>query len=227
MLNWPDYLVRLFYSRVVGLHPAIKILALLVMAALIQRLTLTELTVLGSLLFGTLIYFRVQAFVSMFWRMRWLFISMAMIYAYATPGEYLPNWPMDVAPTYEGLRGAAYQIVRISSVLAGIAILMATTTREVLMAGIYVLIRPLRYLGLSPERFTARLYLTLRYLDERANAQSKLEAGTAQWTKMLTLKLDDLKQDSVNETIRLDLPRLALLDYFSIIIIVCLVLITL
>lgn len=202
-------------------------IALLVMAVLIQRFKLDQLLVLASMLLGTLMYFRVQTFVSMMWRMRWLFLSMTMIYAYTTPGEYLPHWPMDMAPTYEGLTGAAYQIARMLMVLAGIAVLMATSTREALMAGIYFLIKPLRHMGLSPERFTARLCLTLQYIDERGKTPSKLEPSSTKWTQILTLKTASAQQQSMNETISLYLPRFSLLDYFSIFIIFLVIVITL
>lgn len=186
------------------------------MAALIQRFQLEHLIVLGSVLLGALIYCKAQNFVSMIWRMRWLFLSMTIIYAYATPGEYLPNWPMDIAPTYEGLKGATYQIARMSIVLAGIAVLIATSTRKSLMAGIYFLIQPLRYLQLSPERFTARLYLTLQYIDERAKTHAKPEAGSNKWTQILNLKIAMAQQHVANETISLDLPKFGLLDYLLI-----------
>ncbi len=202
-----------FLFKDMRLHPATKIFALVLMAVFIQGLKLNQLLVLGSILLSGLIYVGVRAFVSMIWRMRWLFLSMTFIYAFATPGEYIPHWPMDVAPTYEGLKGAAHQIATMTIVLAGIALLLATSSREALMAGIYFLIQPLRFVGLTPARFTARLYLTLQYIDDHQKAQAKQSTATSKWAQILTLDLDSAQPSTTNEMIGLDLPRLSLLDY--------------
>ena len=120
-----------------GLHPAVKIMAFILMAILIQHSKLRALVVLAVVLLLALFYFRVSRFMAMIRRMRWLFLSMLIVYAYTTPGEYLNHWPFDMAPSYEGLRDGFYQIARISLVLASISLLMATSTRENLMTGIY------------------------------------------------------------------------------------------
>ena len=214
-----------FLLNRIGLHPATKIFALVLMAACIQALKLNQLLLLGLILLNGLIYFGVGTFASMIWRMRWLFLSMTLIYAFATPGEYIPHWPMDVAPTYEGLKGATYQIARMTLVLAGIALLIATSSREALMAGIYFFIQPLRFVGLSPARFTARLYLTLQYIDDHQKAQAKQVTATSKWAQILTIDVGSAKPSAINEKIRLDLPRMRFLDYVLMAILFALVVI--
>lgn len=101
-------------------------------------------------------------------RMRWLFISILIIYAFGTPGEYIQGFTSRFLPTYEGVALGFLQIARLIIALASISILFATSSKEHLMAGLYKLLSPLNYIGCDVQRFTARLLLTLEYVDELA-----------------------------------------------------------
>lgn len=101
-------------------------------------------------------------------RMRWLFISIFIIYAFGTPGEYVPQFPAGFAPTFEGSSLGSLQIAKLLIALAALNILFASSSVESLMAGLYMLLAPLKFLGLNVERFTARLLLTLDYVEELA-----------------------------------------------------------
>ena len=195
-----------------GLHPASKIAAFILIAVLIPRLNLSAMLGLAFVLSLVLMYFRVRRFISMMQRMRWLFLSMLIIYAYTTPGEYLSRWPMDLAPSYEGLRDGCYQIARVSLVLAGISILMVTSSREKLMVGIYTLIKPLSVLRLSPERFTARLYLTLQYI-EKVKKQSARQDKQSSWQESFKAYLSDSQEQVFLEVLHLEAPQFSLIDY--------------
>lgn len=198
-----------------GLHPAIKILLFILMAVLIPHLKLLTLFGLAFVLSLALIFFRVRSFISMMRRMRWLFLSMLVVYAYTTPGEYLSNWPLDLAPSYEGLSDGIHQVFSVSLVLAGISILLATSTRESLMVGIYTLIKPLSILSVSPERFTARLYLTLQYI-ERAKKQCVKQDRSADWRSSFYAILGNTQDIAPSEIISLVEPSLHILDYICV-----------
>jgi len=205
-----------------GLHPAVKIMAFILMAILIQHSKLRALVVLAVVLLLALFYFRVSRFMAMIRRMRWLFLSMLIVYAYTTPGEYLNHWPFDMAPSYEGLRDGFYQIARISLVLASISLLMATSTRENLMTGIYALIKPLSFLGISPERFTARLYLTLQYMDQ-VKKQSNLHDKTLSWPERFYVLLSQTQESAACEMIRLEVPPIGLFDCVCVAVLLILI----
>jgi len=98
-------------------------------------------------------------------RARWLFLSILLIYAFATPGEYVAGFPDAFAPTYEGIKSGLMQALRLAVMLGALSLVLATSSREQFMSGIYVLLRPFRILGISPERFSARLWLTLHYAE--------------------------------------------------------------
>lgn len=122
--------------------------------------------VAAALLGVALLYYRVLLFGNIVRRSRWLLVSLFLIYAFTTPGEYLHDLPFEILPTYEGIASGLQQMARLTLMLAGLALLLTTTKREQLMAGAYFLLRPLRWLGLAPERFAARLWLTLHYVEQ-------------------------------------------------------------
>jgi len=106
--------------------------------------------------------------------MRWFFFSIFLIYALGTPGELLPQFPLSIAPSFEGLQLGLLQISRLVIALAALTVLLSTSTKTELMLALYMLLKPLSYLGLDVERFSVRLLLTLNYVDEFA---SKTKAG--------------------------------------------------
>lgn len=203
-------------------HPATKMLVLMLMVVCIPRLQPNQLLALGLLLSAGLVYFRVSRFFLMLRRMRWLFISMVLIYSYTTPGQYLANWPIDLAPTYEGLSQGMLQIAKICLVLAGISLLMATSTKEALMVGVYSIIQPLKYLGLHPERFTARLFLTMQYI-EASESKPKLQDGQSVWQRILSFRLETLENASTKESVSLDIPKFGFVDYLFIALVLILI----
>jgi len=198
-----------------GLHPAVKILALILMTVSIPLISFNGLAILFLLLSIGLIRFRVNRFLKMMLRMRWLFLSIWLIYAFTTPGEYLHGLPIDLMPTYEGLRVGFMQIFRIAMVLAGVSILMASATQEKLMVGIYHLLRPLGVLGIRCERFTARLYLTLKYI-ENANPQSSMPLISLGWHHRFEALLDDATKLAKLEIIHLENMPFSKLDYLCL-----------
>ena len=105
-------------------------------------------------------------------RTRWLFLSLILIYAFATPGaSLLPQWGI-FSPTTEGLRSGAMQAWRLVVLLLALALLMASSTRENLLAGLYSLLRPFKVIGASPERIAVRLWLTLHYAEQGTGIKS-------------------------------------------------------
>ncbi|MDP1766273.1 MAG: CbiQ family ECF transporter T component [Methylotenera sp.] len=101
-------------------------------------------------------------------RMRWLFISIFIIYAFGTPGEYIKQFPINFSPTIEGCVLGLLHIAKLLIALATLSLLFSTSSKEQLMTGLYLLLLPLKRLGLSTEQFTARLILTLDYVEDLA-----------------------------------------------------------
>ena len=196
------------------MHPAIKILGLICLGVVLNRLAAPSLFTLLGLMVVSIVHWRVGAWLKMLLRMRWLFLSIWLVYSFTTPGEYVKWMPLSMGVTYEGLQAGLLQIVRLSTMLAAIALLMRTTSRNDLIAGFYLLLRPLSFLKLRPERFAARLCLTLQYLED---AELKKKNGLSEKSWMQLLNMDLSGQDAYqSQIIELQLPGFVYLDFVGL-----------
>lgn len=98
-------------------------------------------------------------------RTRWLLLVLLVSYAYTLPGTAW--WPTAgwLSPSVEGVQQGVLRAARLVLMLAGLAVLLATTPRPRLVYGLYTLARPLTWLGLDRRAFAVRLGLTLDYVD--------------------------------------------------------------
>ena len=145
------------------LHPATQILVWCALVAAMQFLPATRMLISGG--FVLLLAFMVsrQKLRQLLRRTRWFMISLWLIYAYSIPGQAL--FDSIFSPTREGLTSGGLQSMRLLVALAGLAMLLDRLHRQQLMAGLYSLLLPLQYLGLSRERLAVRLALTLHYAE--------------------------------------------------------------
>lgn len=195
------------------MHPSLRIVALVLLAVSVQFMGSLALGVAGCLLLAMALYWHVGLLSGMLYRSRWLLLTLLLIYAFTTPGEYLKGWNPDYSPTYEGISQGLLQAGRLAMMLAGLAILLGTTPRNALMAGIFLLLRPLRLIGISPDRFTARLWLTLHYVEQEPPA----DKGTF-WSRFH--RADEHDQATPVEHVRFALPLFTRLDWVILILIV-------
>lgn len=134
------------------------------MAVLMPKLTLLPIFIIGLLLWITLNQHGRKFLWATLGRMRWLWLSIVLIMAFNTPGEVLAFWTWYGAPTYEGLQQGGLQIARLALMLVLIALMTCALSMEQLLSAFYLLSKPLRYLGLSPQRLAIRLCLTIQYI---------------------------------------------------------------
>lgn len=106
-----------------------------------------------------------QQFVRYLRRSRWLLLVLLLVHAYSLPGA--PLWPVlgTYGPSQVGVSSGLLQSWRLMLVLALLAVLMTRLTREAILAGIYTLMAPLKFVGLEPERMAVRVWLTMRYAE--------------------------------------------------------------
>jgi energy-coupling factor transporter transmembrane protein EcfT len=109
-------------------------------------------------------------------RCRYLLFAIALVYGWATPGQYL--WPSRYSPTIEGLAFGGLQAVRLIGVLAALQMLLWRLSSGQVFSGLYVLLRPLTYLGLNRQRWALRLSLTMRFSADFLSQADPLAWGT-------------------------------------------------
>ena len=148
----------------ISVHPALRLLLWLAYALCLQWAEGVGLLLLLGMAGASLLVSGVGGrWCRTMWRLRWLLLSLSLIFAWSTPGELL--WSMEWAPTYEGLAAALNHGARLLALLLAVVYLASTTSQAALMSGLYYLLSPMRHLGLPPDRVVARLLLTLEYVD--------------------------------------------------------------
>jgi hypothetical protein len=109
-------------------------------------------------------------------RTRWLMAVLLLTYAYSMPGTML--WPELgwASPGIEGMQQGLLRAGRLVLMLAGLAVLLACTSRLRLIYGLYVLARPLTWVGFDRRAFAVRLGLTLDYVEHAPKPLRWLDA---------------------------------------------------
>ncbi|HEY0841740.1 hypothetical protein [Methylotenera sp.] len=151
------------------MHPFVKLLLFFFLLLVAGAIGALQLIALLFVVCALALKLQCKGFLTTLQRMRWFFLSIFLIYALGTPGELVPQFPLSVAPSYEGLQLGLLQISRLTIALATLTVMLATSSKAELMIALHVLLKPLCYFGLDVERFSVRLLLTLNYVDEFAS----------------------------------------------------------
>lgn len=180
-------------------HPAVLILLWLAFAVVLQLAPPLMLLPGGLVLSLLALYADAGRLFRMLRRTRWIFLTLLTIYLFATPGE--PLFDSFDGMTREGLHDGALQLVRLYGALAALTLLLGWLARPALIAGMYLLARPLGLLGIARERLVVRLALTLDY------AEQALLEKRSNWRDSLSGLMD---VDSSGETGEIELPDVPL-----------------
>lgn len=148
------------------LHPTVRLVLWGAAVASTQLLPLAWLLAVGGLVLPAAALFARIRFFMLLKRTRWLLLSIAILFALATPGVLLMPELGSMGPTREGITLGLTQLMRLVLVLVMLAVLLQFTPLDDLVSGLYGLLRPLAWLGLDRERVALRLLLVLRYVEQ-------------------------------------------------------------
>ena len=151
----------------------VRILSLLVFVAVMATGQLRVLLIGVAVLIGAAIGlwqhhhgFDVQSLLRMMRRVRWLLLAILILYGWFTPGTALiPAWA-PYSPSLEGLQQGLLRAAVLLVIVAAVYLLITTTPRGDLVAGLLWCGRPLRRLGVDDQRFAVRLVLALEAVPE-------------------------------------------------------------
>jgi energy-coupling factor transporter transmembrane protein EcfT len=149
------------------IHPVIRIVSFVILTVFLALGAVGNILVgaaVMALLYITLDKLAWQTAGRMLRRMRWLFLSIAVIYFWLTPGTPLFNGGAALdpwLPTAEGIWQGGLRITSLALMVMAACILLQVTPRDQMLAALHWLLKPLGMLGVSHERFAVRTALTL------------------------------------------------------------------
>lgn len=149
------------------MHPVIKIIVFLIFAAAVAFGDMAARLLGGGLLL--VLYFlgpaeRLRIAFRMLKRMRWFFLSIAVVYLLFTPGRLLFSaWPR--GPTWEGVAEGGGRVAALVFIVLAVNLLLRSTQRPDLISAILWCLSPLAWVGLPRERLAVRIALTLDAID--------------------------------------------------------------
>jgi len=149
------------------IHPVIRIVSFVIFTVFLALGAVGNILIVAAVM--ALLYIRLgepawQAAWRMLCRMRWLFLSIAVIYFWLTPGTPLFNGGAALAPwlpTGEGIWQGGLRIASLVLMVMAASLLLHLTPRDQMLAALHWLLKPLGMLGVPYERFAVRSALTL------------------------------------------------------------------
>jgi energy-coupling factor transporter transmembrane protein EcfT len=199
-------------SHMFKLNIITQLLSFFMLAVIINQLNLNTLFLIMLIFMVIISLTKTRQFLRSIKRFKWFFLVMMVIFAFNTPGEHLAKWPFTISPTYEGIMAGFTQTLRIATMLAALSLILAVNTRQQLISGFYFIFSPLQYLGLEVERFAARLWLTLHYVE----LQRDNEASPDFLSRLKDMT--NLKSNQANDDVAITFKMLQfnLIDYIVI-----------
>jgi energy-coupling factor transport system permease protein len=152
-------------------HPASLLLSWFGLVLVLQQLSLFPLITLTLVCLVLAAIHAPKRSRSLLWRSRWLLFSLAILFLFVTPGEYLPGAWGEIGLTYEGLRQCGEYLGRLLAMLASLALLHQILGTQGLLAGFYWLLGPLP----GRKATVVRLMLVLEFVEQ------KRQAGWREW----------------------------------------------
>lgn len=188
------------------MHPVIRLACFLVFAAFLTREGAPGL-VFAAVLLGALFVVAggagLGASARMLRRLRWLFMSLLVVYLWFTPGTPIAG-PADSpwVPTWQGATQGTERIAALVLIVLAVNLLIARTARPKLLAAIHWVSYPLRFFGCSRDRFALRLVLAMEAVAMLQPLLAARRALLRHSTKSIVARLGDAAAELFGETLR-------------------------
>lgn len=166
------------------MHPVIRIVSFVVLTAFLAMGDVANILISVAVL--AVLYMKLDDKVwrpawKLLRRMRWLFLSIAIIYLWLTPGvPLLPGNPSlaEWLPTLEGLWQGTLRILSLALMVTAASLLLSVTSRDEILGALHWMLAPLGLLNIPNERFAVRAVLCLEAVGQvQSHVRAALEAS--------------------------------------------------
>lgn len=191
-LDAPTSIEYLFHESLISLgeplvmHAVIKIICFLVFSAAISMGDAGVLLV-GLLMVVPLYFFNIAeqervhlgTAVMMLKRLRWLLLSIFIVYVFFTPGVLV--WPGVLwSPTEEGVLQGLSRVAVLVLIVAAVNVLLVSTKQADFLAAVHWCLQPLAWFGMPHQRLAVRIALTLESVSAVRKAYQHESRGSPQ-----------------------------------------------
>jgi len=154
------------------LHPLIRVLIFLVFAVLVSHADLLAIIVAALALFAVYAFVDRSCLASawkMVSRIRWIFLSLFLIYAWFTPSDVTNDIAGDVSrhsmsawlPSFSGIENGLLHAMSLLMIVLAVNLLLSVTSKTDLMLALRWMATPLVVLGVSRDRIALRMVLVM------------------------------------------------------------------
>ncbi|MFO7602878.1 MAG: hypothetical protein R6X06_03575 [Gammaproteobacteria bacterium] len=135
------------------MHPVIRIGTFILLAVLLARAQPMQMGWVLCVIGLAFVLARGRGFgaaVNLMWRIRWIVLSILLLYTWLPLGDLTTSWWL-----------AVHRIALLLLMLLALQALVLNMARNDIISGLYRVLAPLAFLGLPREKFVLRLMLTL------------------------------------------------------------------
>ncbi len=163
------------------MDPLVRMMCYFVIAALLWAGSVWSLLAVGLLSLVTMLILAEPSLGQlwrMLWRLKWLCLSLLVVYGWLTPGE--PLWKGMFSPSRDGMAMGLYRLGYLLVLVLAARIIVLSMRREQLVAALYQLMWPLGWAGRLRERLVVRLLLVfeiVRDLDPAVLSSGEASSG--------------------------------------------------
>ncbi len=151
------------------MHPAIRIVIFLILLGVLAHARIYVPLIIFTvavLIFPQHSFHGLLRTWRLFWRLRWLFLSITILYLLVTPGTPLEQKFLPWSPAYEGVLLVLQRLSGWLVILYLFALFSLMTTPAQWQSGIYWLLNSIRWPNRMAERVTLRMALTMQAVIE-------------------------------------------------------------
>ncbi len=149
------------------MHPVIRIVSFLVLAGFVAFGGIRELALGFVLVLCVVLYKRLRSIelsARIIKRMRWLFVSILIVYLWFTPGKSILPVAHSYLPTIEGLTTGLLRVLSLVLLIFAVNYFIASIARIRLVGAIVWLLYPLERLGIDNRQLALRIALILELI---------------------------------------------------------------
>ena len=149
-------------------HPAALLALWLGFVILLQPFAATGLAITTLLVLPLALHGAGETTRKLLFRTRWLLLTIAVLFALATPGGKLPRLLGEAGMTWDGLHQGLEHVLRLVLMLAALALLHKRLGNDGIVTGLHWLLTPLADWRDLRQRVVVRLMLVLDHVDNAA-----------------------------------------------------------